>query len=126
MRHRRSCEYLNLVNLSSTHSVAMRALLSFAVMTASTIPVTLAAGSINAQLVVGVTVVRSCMVDAQPTSQTASRLKLSCAAGAIRGLQMNQGATRFNEGGAAVLLAPTVPASQTTSNHELRVLTLNF
>jgi hypothetical protein len=93
---------------------------------ASAWPAALAAGSAHSQLVVGVTVVRSCIVSARPASEGTSRLTLSCAAGAMRGLQMNQGATRFNEGGTAVLLAPTVPASQTPSNSELRVLTLNF
>jgi hypothetical protein len=87
----------------------------------------LAAGSANAQLVLSVTVVRSCVVDAQPSSPTASRLKLSCAAGAMRGLQLNQGATTFSSSErAADLLAPTSPMSQTTSQSDLRVLTVNF
>jgi len=105
--------------------------MAFAVMTASTIPVALAAGSANAQLVVGVTVVRSCVVDAQATSSTTSRLKLSCAAGATSGLRMNrlqigQSAMRLTEGGKATeLVAPTSPASSTAQS-ELRVLTLDF
>ena len=119
-----------MVDRFSTHTVATRALVALAMMFASTMPAVLAAGTASGQLVVGVTVVRSCVVDAQPTSQTTSRLTLTCAAGAARSLQMNlqmnQAATTLNQGGAAVLLAPTAPASQTTSGSELRVLTLNF
>jgi hypothetical protein len=121
-----------LVNVFSPQSVARRALMAFALMTASTMPVALAAGSANAQLVVGVTVVRSCVVDAQAASSTSSRLKLSCAAGAASGLRMNRlqidpRATRLTEGGRATeVVAPTSPASSTTSQGELRVLTLDF
>jgi hypothetical protein len=91
-----------------------------------TMPAALAAGSANAQLVVGVTVVRSCVIDAQTTSSTDSRLKLSCAAGAMSSLQ-TQGTTKIEQSGtAADLLAPTAPVSQSTTQSDLRVLTLNF
>src|SRR6266545_668668 len=108
MHHRRSCGGRNLLSVCSVHRIARRALLVFAIVTAPAIPAVIAAGSANAQLVLGVTVVRSCVVDAQPSSPTASRLKLSCVAGAMRGLQLNQGATTFSSSErAADLLAPT-------------------
>ena len=94
---------------------------------ASTWPAALAAGSANAQLVIGVTVVRSCVINAQPVSQTSSRLTLSCAAGATHGIQLNQStATVGGRGNSAELVAPTTPVSQATSQSNLRVLTLNF
>ena len=127
MRHRRLCGCRNLRSLCSGHRIVSRAVLAIAVFASSAIPAALAAGSANAQLVVGVTVVRSCVVDAQPASQTASRLKLSCAAGAMRGVQTNQNATRFDERSrSADLIAPTSPVSEIASQRDLRVVTFNF
>jgi hypothetical protein len=94
---------------------------------ASAWPAALAAGSANAQLVVGVTVMRSCVVSAQPASETTSRLTLSCAAGALRGIQMNWSAATFDQRGDSTrLVAPTTPTSQATSHSDLRILTVNF
>lgn len=98
-----------------------------AVLIASAWPAALAAGSANSHIVVGVTVVRSCIVDAQPATETSSRLTLSCAAGALRGIQMNGSAATVDERGNAVrLVAPIVPTSPAASQSGLRVLTINF
>jgi hypothetical protein len=110
-----------------THEIARRAFLAFALFVVTALPAALAAGSANAQLVIGVTVVRSCVINAQPASPTSSRLTLSCAAGAMQGIQLNQSTARIGErGNSAELVAPTTPMPQATSASNLRVLTLNF
>jgi hypothetical protein len=116
-----------LANFFFTHEIARRAFLAFAPFVVTALPAALAAGSANAQLVIGVTVVRSCVINAQPVSQTSSRLTLSCAAGAMQAVQLNQSATAVAERGHSVeLVAPTRPMSQGSAQSELRVLTLNF
>jgi hypothetical protein len=126
-RHLRSCGCLNLVRICFTHEIARRAFLAFALFVVTALPAAVAAGSAHAQLVVGVTVVRSCVINAQPASPTSSLLTLSCAAGAMHGIQLNQSSATFAErSNSAEIVAPTTPISQGTSQSDLRVLTLNF
>jgi hypothetical protein len=116
-----------LAKFSFTHEIARRAFLAFALFFVAAVPAARAAGSANAQLVIGVTVVRSCAINAQPASQTSSRLTLSCAPGAMQAIQLNQSATAVaGRGTSAELVAPTTPMSQGTAHSDLRVLTLNF
>jgi len=85
-----------------------------------------AAGTSSAQLIIGVTVSRSCAVDTQPAAPTSSRVRLACTSGAARSLQMN-GVSRI--GGmdrTADVLAPTAPYSPFQSQSDLRVVTVNF
>jgi hypothetical protein len=116
-----------LVTSSFTGGIARRAFLAFALFVVIASPAAVAAGSANAQLMIGVTVVRSCVINAQPASQTSSRLTLSCTAGALHGIQLNESSANVAErGDSAELVAPTTPMSQATSQSGLRVVTLNF
>ena len=87
---------------------------------------TVAAGTSSAQLIIGVTVSRSCAVDTQPVAPTSSRVRLACTSGAARSLHMN-GVSRI--GGmdrATDVVAPTAPYSPSQTQSDLRVLTVNF
>lgn len=68
------------------------------------------AGSNSAQLTVGVTVVRSCAVDARPMEQASPMLRLTCTSGA-------QSHVRLSE---------STQKPRTVSSDDLQVLTLNF
>jgi hypothetical protein len=69
------------------------------------------AGSTNAQLTVGVTVVRSCAVDTRAAEPAAPRLRLTCAAGAQSTLRVTE--------------TVHTPSTTLTSDGD-RLLTLNF
>jgi hypothetical protein len=69
------------------------------------------AGSSSAQLTVGVTVVRSCAVDARPTGNASPFLRLSCTAG-------TQSTVRVSE-------TAHTPTAAVASEGD-KVLTLNF
>jgi hypothetical protein len=71
----------------------------------------ISAESSGAQLAVGVTVVRACVVDARPADPSSPPIRLTCTAGA-------QANVRFSE--SVPKPAPTV------SSDDLQVVTLNF
>jgi hypothetical protein len=70
----------------------------------------MSAGSSSAQLTVGVTVVRSCAIDARPTEKASPLLRLTCTSGA----QSN------------VRLSESVQKPRTISSDDVQVVTLNF
>ena len=72
----------------------------------------LVADSTQSQLTVSVTVVRSCVVDAQPVAGDAPRLRLQCATGAARDVQ--------------VTTSNAAPVSSGAPHADLRVVTVNF
>ena len=87
---------------------------------------TASAGSNGAQLTVGVTVTRSCAVDARPADASYSVLRLNCAAGATPGVRLSDSGQRPADASAALgLRVPTVPFSETPTG-SLHVVTLNF
>jgi len=87
---------------------------------------TVSAGSNSAQLTVGVTVVRSCAVNARPADAASSFVRLNCAAGAAQGVRLSDTTQRpLNTSGASELRVPTTPSSQSPSG-SLQVVTLNF
>lgn len=53
------------------------------------------AGSTSAQLTVGVTVVRSCAIDARPTGKASALLHLTCTAGAHSTLKVTEAVHGF-------------------------------
>jgi hypothetical protein len=69
------------------------------------------AGSSSAQMTVGVTVVRSCAVDARPAAGASPLLRLTCTAGARSNLRLSESLQK--------------PA-RTMSSDDLQVVTLNF
>jgi len=70
------------------------------------------AGSSSAQLTVGVTVVRSCAIDARPTDKMSPPLRLTCTAGAHSNVRLSESVQK--------------PAAQSVSSDDLQVVTLNF
>ena len=70
----------------------------------------LSAGSSSAQMAVGVTVVRSCAIDARSTT-SAPKLRLTCTAGAQSNLKVSETAQ---------------PASAAVASQDSTILTLNF
>jgi hypothetical protein len=69
------------------------------------------AGSSSASLSIGVTVARSCVVDARPADTTSPPIRLTCAPGA-------QSNVKFSE--------PVRTAASTASSADRQVVTLNF
>jgi hypothetical protein len=74
--------------------------------------------SATAQLAVGVTVSRSCRLDATPSSTSSSMVRLDCAAGAADVLG------KKDETGTINLRIPTTPAA--SSQNGLRIATVQF
>lgn len=86
----------------------------------------LSASSSIAQLGVSVTVVRACVVDAQPGDASSSTLRLTCASGAGTSLRLSESIqVPTDTSGASVLRVPTVPVLSAASG-SLQILTLNF
>ncbi|HET9362763.1 MAG TPA: hypothetical protein VFO58_23600 [Vicinamibacterales bacterium] len=77
------------------------------------------AASTSAPFAVSVTVLRSCSVDATPTSHHSASVTLRCSAGAAPGLT----APRF---GSQRLTLQTTQFNQSPENEDLRVVTVNF
>jgi hypothetical protein len=69
------------------------------------------AGSSSAQLTVGVTVVRSCAVDARPMEKASPLLRLTCTSGAKSNVRLSE----------SVQKPRTI-----SSDDDLQVVTLNF
>jgi len=72
----------------------------------------LVADSTQSQFTVSVTVARSCVVDAQPVVGDAPRLRLQCATGAARDVQ--------------VMTTRNAPVPSSASHADLSVVTVNF
>jgi hypothetical protein len=70
------------------------------------------AGSSSAEMTVGVTVVRSCAIDARPVEKSSSPLRLTCTAGAHSNVRLSEAVQR--------------PTAQNVSSNDLQVVTLNF
>jgi hypothetical protein len=71
----------------------------------------LSADSSSAQLIVGVTVVRSCAVDSRAVDPTSPLVRLTCTAGARSNVRLSE--SRYT-------------SSETAASDTLRVVTLNF
>ena len=82
-------------------------------LTALTSVVPLTAGTAQSDLGVSVTVVRSCVVDAQPTIAGAPPLRLTCASGAARDVRVTESVS-------------TATQVQSSAPQDDRVVTVNF
>jgi hypothetical protein len=74
----------------------------------------LGADSAQSQLTMSVTVARSCIVDAQPAIGGAPRLRLDCASGAARDVQVSESTK------------PSAPVPSGARQDDLRLVTVNF
>jgi len=84
----------------------------------------LVAGSASAQLTIGVVVARACQIDAQPATETSSRVRFACAAGAARSLRTNDATRIGGSRRSPELLSQTVPWAESQS--DWRVVIVNF
>jgi len=83
-------------------------------LTALTSVVPLTAGTAQSDLGVSVTVVRSCVVDAQPSVAGAPPLRLNCSAGAARDVRVTES------------VSAATPVLSNAPQADLRVLLVNF
>jgi len=99
-------------------------LMAFAAMAAGS--ATVSTSSSSARLTVGVTVVRSCAVNARPAGRESSQVVLTCAQGATPGVLAGASVNRLAHGAGTLRLhVPTAPYGAAPSP-ELAVVTLQF
>jgi hypothetical protein len=97
------------------------------VVAATVLPVALSAGSVNAPLSVGVTVSRSCRVDATSEVQGSASVDLRCVEGAASNLRSAALVVpRIGDDRALRLEAPTTSFRGAPADASLQVVTLNF